>query len=235
MMERPEVMSPERPPGAERGAARTEDATTPLPAPLPRTGRDGARASQGRDVRASLHSLVVVVVITAAATALYLSAAGHADDAVRVRVLPIPEAQSPAEISNAVEALPPNLAGLPLSLSTTGSQAVDEIAGLHLTGLQVAWAEIGSYAQGKIFAWVSRGPAEGPSASTLVARMAQRIGEGGSSFGLPTQVRWADGVWTTSGVGQVHYFFSAGNQVWWLSSQPELGRTALTDLLGRVR
>jgi hypothetical protein len=36
-------------------------------------------------------------------------------------------------------------------------------------------------------------------------------------------------------MGQVHYFFADGSQVWWLSSEPGLGRAALTDLLGRVR
>jgi len=193
------------------------------PKDLPRTVAEPA-AGPRRFVRPGF----VVVLIVGAVAALYLSAAGLADgEAQRVTVLP-----DVAPPTATLEALPPSIAGYALGSQLTGQEAVNAISDLHLTGLQVGWAEVGWYGDGEVAAWVSRGPAEGAGPDKMVNQMAARIGKGDTPFTPPTEVPGLKGVWTTEGNGQVHYFFAADGKVFWLSADPGIGDSALTELLG---
>jgi len=200
------------------GQAETPSPTTPRAASEPQAGP-----------RRFVRPVLVVVFIVAGVVALYLSAAGRADDGARVTVLP-----GLTEQSSSI--LPTTVAGLALTSQLTGQDAVDQIEGLHISDVPVTWAEVGSYEDGLATVWASRGPSDGPSAARLVERMAARIDQGDSGFGAPEPVDWATGVWHTTGFDQDHYFFAAPDDtVWWLSVEPSLGQAALTDLLGAVQ
>jgi hypothetical protein len=175
--------------------------------------------------RRHVRPVLIVALIVAVVAGLYLSAAGPTGRGPRVTVLP--ELSQPS-----LELLPSSVAGLELTSGVSGQVAVDEITGLHVTGFPVSWAEVAWYANGRITVWVSRGPGSGPGAAKLADRMATRIGEGDSPFTPPRSVPGLEGVWTTRGFDQIHYFYASGDAVWWLSADPGLGRRALTDLLG---
>ena len=195
------------------------------PKDLPRTVTEPAAAGPRRFARPTF----VIVVIVGAVAALYLSAARLTDDEAR-RVTVLPDV---APIDT-LEALPQSIAGYPLATQLTGPEAVTEITNLHLTGFPIDWAEVGWYGDGEVAGWVSRGPADGPSPERLANRMAARIGEGDTPFTPPTEVAGLKGVWTTEGAGQVHYFFAADGKVYWLSADPAIGESALTELLGAL-
>jgi hypothetical protein len=196
------------------------DMSAEHPKDLPKTVAESAQSA-----RRLARPVLVVIVIVGAIVGLYLSAASLTDDERLVTVLP--DVQPPS-----LEALPASIAGYALSSQLTGLEAVSEISNLHLTGFQVDWAEVGWYGDGQVAAWVSRGPADGPSAARLVDRMAARIGKGDTPFSTPEEVAGLQGVWTTEGADQVHYFFAIGDTVWWLSADPGLGESALTEVLG---
>jgi hypothetical protein len=167
---------------------------------------------------------LVVFVVVAVFAALYVSAASRAGGP-RVSVLP-DLVSGPQPVS-----LPAAVAGLQRSSSLTGKQAIAEIRGLHVTGFPVSWAEVGWYDDGRVTVWSSRGPDGGPSAERLARRMATRLNDGGSPFTPPVPVTWAKGVWTTEGFDQVHFFFAAGDAVWWVSADADVADAALTDVL----
>jgi len=63
----------------------------------------------------------------------------------------------------------------------------------------------------------------------MAAQMAEAIGGGQTPFTEPVEMQ--PGVWMSEGLGQVHYFFAAGNGVWWISVDPALGDDALQQAL----
>ena len=93
-------------------------------------------------------------------------------------------------------------------------------------------AEIAMYRgpAGEAMVWVARGTDEA-DATDLTRRMVDSISSGGSPFAQPRRVAGTAGVWTTNGMGQVHFFFSRGDAVWWLSADPNNAREALAQLL----
>lgn len=199
------------------------DMSAEHPKDLPRTVAEPAAGSR-RFVRPTL----VIVVIVGAVLALYLSSARlTVGDPQRVTVLPDVQ-----PTTTTLRALPQSISGYALASQLTGPEAVTEISNLHLAGFPIEWAEVGWYGNGEIAAWVSRGPADGPSAEEMVNRMAARIGKGDTPFTPPQEMTGLKGVWTTEGAGQVHYFFAADGKVLWLSADPGLGEPALTELLG---
>ncbi len=127
---------------------------------------------------------------------------------------------------------PVRLAGQPLTAFVQGQEARATIASLHASGFPLEDPWIATYGEGRAIVWHSAAP-EVATAAGQVRRMRERIADGGSPFEDPYPVPGADGVYGTAGMGQVHYFFSRGAGVWWLSVDPSLARRAL-DLLLRA-
>ncbi len=130
----------------------------------------------------------------------------------------------------AARMLPPTLAGMPVSVDLTGTQAEQQVAKLHDADFPMRAAEIGQYGGGRATVWMSEAP-DATSAATQVERMAERIAGGGSPFDPPEPLPDVQGVWVTRGMGQVHYFFARGSGVWWLSADRHLARRALSEIL----
>jgi hypothetical protein len=205
----------------ERDEAGPErmDSPTPAPAPSPAPARNGDPSP-----RKTVRAVAVVAVIVACAAGLLVISTPSGDGGPSVRVLP------GAPSTPDLELLPPTLAGVDLTSQLTGQQAVAQVMDLHLTGFPLSWAEVAWYGDQAV-AWVARGRA-GQEPSALAAKMADSIAKAGDSgFTPPEPVEGLPGVWQTTGFDQLHYFFAAGDAVWWVSAADGIGDAALTELL----
>lgn len=139
------------------------------------------------------------------------------------------------------ELLPPQLGPWTLSASVTGEAALLEVEQLHGKalgeGITDAW--VGRYGvesggQPHAMVWVSRSPGEEP-ARELLQRMTDLISEGGSPF---TDLRPMAGSsvegYALDGMGQTHYYFQVGTDLYWLAVDPDQAEAVLDDLIGRM-
>jgi hypothetical protein len=133
--------------------------------------------------------------------------------------------------------VPPLLGGLQLTALQSGEEgllAVEQLHGKALgAGLGAAWvAHYGN--AGEATVWVSRSVAQA-DARALFARMTDTIGKGNSPFsGLTPIVDTALEGYELDGMGQKHFYFLAGTDLYWLAVNPELARSALADLTEKV-
>ena len=133
-------------------------------------------------------------------------------------------------MSRGDDPLPATLAGSPMTNEVTGSEAIQQIASLHGKDFPIVSAEIGQYADGRMTVWMSI-ESDAAGAADMVVRMGERISGGGSPFASPRPFAAEPGVWSTRGMGQMHFFFARGDSVWWLASDPGLARSALLELI----
>jgi hypothetical protein len=188
-------------------------------------GGGGGRRGRRRIVVAGITSLLVVGGTVAAAWAL----AGRAE----------PGAGSASGMGGMGEGgtggmsthvrVPRTLAGLELTALTRGDDAIAEVTALHGAPFPLVDAAVARYGDA-VGVWVSSAP-DVTTAQREVDEMRARIAEGGTPFATPTLVRTAGRVFTTSGMGERHFFFSSGRDVWWISAPPPFAKEALDDLM----
>lgn len=146
-----------------------------------------------------------------------------------------PAGSSPA--ASGSDVTPVSLAGLSLLQLVDGEAAKAQTEQLHGKGLgegfDAAW--IGHYGEsGQGTLWVSRSGAEG-AAQTLMDRMTERIREGNSPFvNLQAVEESGVPVIALDGMGQKHYYFRAGTDLYWLAVIPERASTALGELVANA-
>jgi hypothetical protein len=131
-------------------------------------------------------------------------------------------------------ALPETLHGLELVEHRSGDDAATFIEHLHEKSVAPVESNIGIYGVGEMQAmlYVSHF-ASAPRADSVLAVMAEKIGTGSSGYGHHTVVTIAGTqVHGVLGHGQVHYFYTKGSDLTWLSVPPPLARPALAELLG---
>ncbi len=128
--------------------------------------------------------------------------------------------------------LPDQVAGLTLSESVSGEQALEEITFLHGKEFELISGIRGTYGGiGQVTIWVA-GTNRGSDAADLVDLMRDKIAEGNSPF-QPTGKN-LDGdrvVYELTGMGQAHFYFQSGNLVVWLAADENLAVTALEETL----
>lgn len=139
------------------------------------------------------------------------------------------------------ELLPPQLGPWTLSASVTGEAARLEVEQLHGKalgeGITDAW--VGQYGvegggQPHAMVWISRSPGE-ESARELLQRMTDRISEGSSPFtGLRPMAGSPVEGYALDGMGQTHYYFLVGTDLYWLAVDPDRAEAVLDDLIGRM-
>lgn len=129
-----------------------------------------------------------------------------------------------------VPSLPGKLAGLGKVDEVTGDAALQQIETMHPSEFPLTGAVVGTYEgkQGNATLWIAVNPSDA-MAPAMAEQMADAIGGGDTPFSEPVEID--PGVWMSEGMGQVHYFFAAGNGVWWLSVDPPLAREALQQAL----
>jgi hypothetical protein len=134
------------------------------------------------------------------------------------------------------ELLPQSLGGLPLNQAVYGPEAIAGVIELHGVDFALEDAAIGQYgAQGEITLWVSVEPDE-PTAAELNDLMTEKINEGRSPFTLPV-IQQIDGtpIYVLEGLGQMHYYWQAGDLILWLAADYDIANQVLGECLDFYR
>lgn len=127
--------------------------------------------------------------------------------------------------------LPGQVAGLLLTDSTRGDQAIAEFTDLHGQEFPVKFGAIGVYGNRNITLWVA-GTASDSIAGELTKAMQERIAEGTSPFTPVDEINDRNRkVYALEGMGQKHYYFQSQNLVIWLAANPALADEALQQIL----
>ncbi|GAB4256490.1 MAG: hypothetical protein Kow00129_16990 [Thermoleophilia bacterium] len=129
--------------------------------------------------------------------------------------------------------LPDALAGLTLEQLVSGQEAIVQTERLHGKGLgqglDQAW--IGAYGSGQITVWVSRSHREA-DAEELLVRMTESIESSDTPFtGLEALEYPAGTVYGLDGMGQRHFYFRIGPDLFWVAAPPASAEEALDGLL----
>jgi hypothetical protein len=127
--------------------------------------------------------------------------------------------------------LPPDLAGLPLSLSSYGRPAAAEINQLHRQEFLLTRAAVGVYGRSQATIWVSGSPVRF-LASRMLADMVAKIALGNSPFTPEGErIDRSRTVYELTGLNQKHFYFQSGSLLVWLAADFDLAEQALTQTL----
>ena len=128
---------------------------------------------------------------------------------------------------------PPELAGLRLTGSVVGPEAIAQVDELHGTEIEIVDAWIGHYEQGGTV-WVGQASSVA-KARELLDDMVLRIGEGESPFqGLTRQEFQGMPVYRVRDDRQAHFFYQTGTQVVWLAAPPGAEDAFLAEAVREV-
>ncbi len=127
--------------------------------------------------------------------------------------------------------LPSQLAGLRLTDSKSGTEAIDEFTDLHGKEFPVNSGVIGIYGNREITLWVAGAPSES-IALEMTNAMQAKIAEGNSPFQVTDEINDHNRkVYVLEGMGQKHYYFQSKNLVIWLAVDPAFADEALQQIL----
>jgi hypothetical protein len=204
-----------------------------------RDARDpDASAATGGSTLLGVSILTAALVVLGGSAAWILSAGGTADDPSMAGMAAVGGTEGVAVSEGGERGTPlpilRTLAGLPLTSSVTGPDAVEQVAALHGSSFPVRDAFIGTYGGGRATVWVSQAP-DRRTASEQVRMMVGAIAGSGSPFADPHPVEGRPGVFETTGMGQRHYFFARDVTVWWVASDRKISKAVLDDVLGASR
>lgn len=146
-------------------------------------------------------------------------------------------------VAEEAEIVPSSLGGWPLAGLATGDEARAQVEQLHGkglgAGLEGAWVAQYGAASGsghsEATLWISRA-ARADDARELFERMTDRIAEGTSPFeGLRPITEGDVEGYALEGMGQVHYYFLVGSDLYWLAVDPATAEAVLAELLVSAR
>ena len=127
--------------------------------------------------------------------------------------------------------LPKELAGLSLTQTRTGSEAIAEFADLHGKEFPVVSGAIGIYGNSQIRLWVAGAQSES-TALEMTNAMQIKIAQGNSPFTPVNEITERNRkIYALEGMGQKHYYFQSKNLVIWLAVDPKLADEALQQIL----
>jgi hypothetical protein len=141
----------------------------------------------------------------------------------------------------AVPPVPSELGGLALAHSTRGAEALTEIGRLHGKSIAAGDAFVAHYERDGAVAMLYVSSAwVGPIARRQMSRMVDGIERGranaeGHFFHLKRREHDGVTLYSTLGLGQIHYFYRRGATVVWLAADPAVAQRALADTLRVVR
>ena len=127
--------------------------------------------------------------------------------------------------------LPDSIAGLQITNTATGDQAVADFENLHSKQFPITSGAIGVYGNNEITLWAAGAPSEA-IALEMTNAMQEKIAKGNSPF-TPLE-RFNRGnriIYVLEGMGQKHYYFQSKNLVIWLAVSPALADQAIQQIL----
>ena len=128
------------------------------------------------------------------------------------------------------EAIPDNLAALPLMDQMTGRQAAFDFSQLHGKQFPLTSGAVGIYGDHQATLWVAGAPLKG-IAARMVSSMREKIAEGRSPFTPTAEI--SDNkrtIYVLEGMGQKHYYFQSENLVIWLAIEADHADKAIQQL-----
>lgn len=134
-------------------------------------------------------------------------------------------------------AVPEELAGLPLAHSQQGAEARAEIERLHGKSIAMRDGYVAHYGlqppAAMLYVALARDEA---AARQQVEQMTNRLRTSQATFThLRESTRHGLRVYSTLGLGQVHYYFQRGAQVIWIAADPQVAQAALADAASKLR
>lgn len=127
--------------------------------------------------------------------------------------------------------LPQQIAGVQMSDSKTGEQAIEDVAQMHGKEFPVIYGAIAVYGNREITLWVSGAPSR-DIALQMTNAMRDKIAQGNSPFTPTDEIRDNDRtVYVLDGMGQNHYYFQSKDRVIWLAVDPVFAEEALQQIL----
>ncbi len=135
-----------------------------------------------------------------------------------------------ANSSGAVD-LPNQIAGLRMTDSKYGANAIAEFTDLHGKEFPITSGATGVYGDRQITLWVAGTPSESV-ASELTNAMQGKIAEGNSPFTPGNEISNNNRkIYVLDGMGQKHYYFQSKSLVIWLASDPANADAAIQQIL----
>jgi hypothetical protein len=127
--------------------------------------------------------------------------------------------------------VPESIAGLRLTSSTTGAQAIEDVSSMHGKEFPIEFGEIGVYGSREITLWVA-GAASNEIAAQMTEAMQAKIAQGNSPFTPIDEIQKGNRkVFVLDGMGQRHYYFQSKNLVIWLAANPSVADAAIQQIL----
>jgi hypothetical protein len=127
--------------------------------------------------------------------------------------------------------LPQKIAGVQMSESKTGNDAIEDVSQVHGKDFPVRYGAIAVYGDREITLWVSGAPSA-DIAQQMTHAMRDKIAQGNSPF-TPTEEIQDNSrtVYVLEGMGQIHYYFQSQDRVIWLAVNPAFADEALQQIL----
>lgn len=135
------------------------------------------------------------------------------------------------ESSPAAVNLPDQLAGLSMTASKSGDEAIAEFTDLHGKEFPITSGSVGIYGNREITVWVAGAPSAS-IALEMTDAMQAKIAKGNSPFSPLNEINnGSRKIYALEGMGQRHFYFQSGNFVIWLAADPALADQALQQIL----
>ena len=127
--------------------------------------------------------------------------------------------------------VPPQIAGVRMSNSKTGDDAIEDVARMHSKEFPVTYGVIAVYGDREITLWVSGAPSA-DIAQQMTHAMRDKIAQRNSPF-TPTEEIQENNrtVYVLEGMGQIQYYFQSQDRVIWLAVNPAFADKALQQIL----
>ena len=127
--------------------------------------------------------------------------------------------------------LPEQIAGVSLTDSQEGTDAIAAISDLHDQAFPVEYGAVGIYGKHQMTLWVAGTDSES-IAGQMTTAMQQKIAEGNSPFRPVDEIDMGNRtLYALEGMGQQHYYFQSRNLVIWLAVDPAFADEALQQIL----
>lgn len=127
--------------------------------------------------------------------------------------------------------VPASIAGLPLSQTQTGAEALSSIKQLHGLDFPLVSGTVAQYGQNSATLWLAETSSDA-QALDLITQMEAKIGQGGLPFTPMGVFQFKNrNVYMLNGATQTNFYIQSGKKVFWLAILPEQAEQAMKELL----
>ena len=128
--------------------------------------------------------------------------------------------------------LPDQVAGLQVTNTTFGKEALREIVQLHGKEFPLISGAVGRYGdKNQVIIWVAEAE-DAPAAEEILLAMHNRIAEGKSPFTPTGELQNGNRtIYSLDGLDQAHIYFQSGKQIVWMAAEGTLLQKAMQQVV----